>query len=356
MNNKPATFIIFSPAFPGNESDDIWLPWLQSLVKAINKNYPSLKIIIFSFQYPHVSETYTWHGNTIIPFNGMHKKKLGRLLMWLAIFKKIRKIKQQNNITGIFSMWCNECAFIGKYFSKLLGIQHYCWILGQDARAGNKYIKWIRPKPVELVAMSDFLVKQFYNMHGIKPAHVIINGIEQSLFTAMLPVKDIDVIGVGGLNVLKRYDMFVEIIAELKNYFPSIKAMLCGEGEEAEHIKQMITNLSLKENIEMTGMLQHVQVIHKMERAKILLHTSSYEGFSSVCLEALYAGARVISFIQPMNFEIKNWHIVQTKEEMFQMALLLLQDEPVVYERVLVQSMDSTTNEIAGLFGIANNI
>ena len=53
-----------------------------------------------------------------------------------------------------------------------------------------------------------------------------------------------------------------------------------------------------------------------MQRTKIFLHTSSYEGFSGACLEALYAGAHVISFCEPMKQKIDHWHIVKDEKEM----------------------------------------
>lgn len=353
MNNKN-TLIILSPGFPANEKDSTCLPAQQVFVKALNKNFPSLRIIILAFQYPRFVKEYKWFGNDVISFNGGNKGKFSRLLLWWHVYRTLVKLNRQNNIVGVLSFWVTECALIGKFFSKKHRLKHYCWILGQDARSTNKYVKWIDPKPTELVALSQFLVQQFYTNHGIKPAHVIINGIEPSMFTAMPAIRSIDIIGVGSLSTLKQYDMFVEIIVELKNYFPSIRTMLCGDGEDAAHIRKMISDLSLEKNIEMAGMLQHTEAIQKMQRAKILMHPSSYEGFSTVCLEALYAGAHVISFIKPMNHAIKHWHIVQTKEEMFQMALSLLQNEELSQESILLQSMDDTAKEIMQLFRYAD--
>ena len=72
-------------------------------------------------------------------------------------------------------------------------------------------------------------------------------------------------------------------------------------------------------------MKSHIrEILQLMKRAKIFLHTSSYEGFSTVCLEALYAGCHVISFIKPMEHDIGHWHIVQSKEEMVKKAMEIL--------------------------------
>lgn len=350
MNKRSKTFIIFSPAFPSNESDTIWLPSLQTFVRALNRNYPELDVKIFAFQYPHITEVYKWHNNTVIPFNGWYKKRPARLLMWMKIFFKVRQIKKEQDVIGIFSQWCNECTLVAKYISSFFHIKQFCWIVGQDARASNHYVKYIRPKPTSLITLSDFLADEFYKNHGIKPMYTVPKGIDVSLFDSPPTIKDIDVIGVGSLSILKQYNIFVQIIAELKKSLPNIKAVLCGDGEDRDHIEKMIRDSSLTENIELTGTIQHAEALKMMQRAKILLHPSSYEGFGTVCIEALYAGAHVISFVQPMYQEIKNWSIVKTNEEMQAKALEILTSVQTIYEPVLVYSADDAAKKIMQLF------
>lgn len=354
MNNKPEALVIFSPAFPKDESDTEWLPWLQLIVRSINKNVPALNIIIFSFQYPHHTNTYEWNDNKVIAFSGMNRGKFSHLYMWLRIIKIFYTVKRKHNVKGIFSMWCGECTLLAKICSKLFGSRFYCWILGGDARPSNQFVKWIKPEAGKLIAMSDFLVEQFYKSHGIKPAHIITNAVEPAVYGAMPAERTIDIIAAGGLSFLKRYEILVEVVAELKKQLPNIRAVLCGSGEETgDIIKGMIKQLALEENIEMPGFVKHKDVIQQMQHAKILLHPSSYEGFSSVCLEALYAGAHVISFIKPMHYNIKNWHIVHTKEEMTEKALQLL-TEAFIPERILVRTMDDIAKEITTMFNIEN--
>jgi glycosyltransferase involved in cell wall biosynthesis len=100
--------------------------------------------------------------------------------------------------------------------------------------------------------------------------------------------------------------------------------MLCGDGEDRNRIEEMIRQHSMEEYLELSGHLPYADVLKLMQRSKILLHPSSYEGFGMVCLEALYAGAHVISFTQPMHHDIKNWHVVKTTEEMQAKASELL--------------------------------
>jgi glycosyltransferase involved in cell wall biosynthesis len=89
-----------------------------------------------------------------------------------------------------------------------------------------------------------------------------------------------------------------------------------------------------------------------MQQTKVFLHPSAYEGFSTVCLEALYAGVQVISFIQPMHQPIKNWHIVHTKEEMIEVAIKLLKEDETMYEPVLPFPIDENAKRMMELFDV----
>ena len=100
----------------------------------------------------------------------------------------------------------------------------------------------------------------------------------------------------------------------------------------------------------MTGEKPHVEVLRIMHRTKVFLHTSNYEGFSTVCLEALYAGCHVISFIKPMEHNIEHWHIVQTKEEMEKKAIEILKNPGIAYRAVLPYTMDDSARAVMHLF------
>jgi glycosyltransferase involved in cell wall biosynthesis len=350
MKSEQRTLVILTPAFPANESEVNWVPSQQLFLHSVQKLFPGIKIIVLSFIYPGQS-SYSWNGIQVFGFNGEEYKKLKRPFLWSKVWKKLSEINKEQKITAILSFWCSECALVGTYFGKRNSVNHFTWICGQDARPKNKMVKLIRPSPHELIAKSDFLADEFYRSHGIKPDHVITNGIEPSNFQNTTNTKDIDIIGVGSLSVLKQYDIFIEIVAALKKIFPTIKVTLCGEGEDIEQIKKMRQDLSLTETVSMSGMLAPSEAIGLMQRSKILLHPSSYEGFSMACLEALYAGAHVISFVKPMHHEIKNWHVVKTKEEMCVKAIELLNDPATVYESVLVYSIDDSARKMIGLLG-----
>ena len=349
MDNKKKTLVILTPGFPKDEDDTTCLPLQQQLVLSLKKLDPELNIIVLSFQYPYYVKTYKWHDITVMSFNGRNKGGLSKLLLRQKINKALKKINNEYQVLGLLSFWYNECGWIGKKFGEKNGIKHYGWILGQDARKQNKYPGRLKPKPNELIALSDFIQDEFEKNHGTRPFTVITPGVALDL-SSPLQEKDIDVLAVGSLIPLKQWGILIEIIAEIKKSSSNIKAMLIGDGPEKEKLQALVSKLALENNITLTGELPHDEVLKFMQRAKVFLHPSSYEGFGVVCLEALSGGAKVISFVKPMKQEISNWHHVNSKEEMKLKAFDILQNPGERYEKLIPFTMNDTAKKIMRLF------
>lgn len=350
MKTKDKTLVILTPAFPANETESTWVPAVQLFVRKLKENFPGINITVLSFNYPSHTNSYLWNDISITGFNGMHKKKIHRLLLWRRVLKKLKQLKKEQTILGLFSFWCGECALVGKYFGKKHAIRHYCWISGMDARKENKLVKWIRPVGNELIAMSPFLVEEFYRNHGVKPGHIIPIGIDTAEYGSRSTNKDIDIIGVGSLHQLKQYDVFIRVVKKVSVVFPGIKAVICGDGQERDRLERMIRELHLENNLSLAGEKAHDEVLQWMQRAKIFLHTSAYEGFGMVYLEALYAGARVVSFTYPLDHPHPHWQVAAGPDEMAEKILAILKDNNIQYKPSLVYTMDDSTKKIMQLF------
>ena len=346
MNNK--TLVILSPGFASSESDTTCLPMQQHLVKTINEIAPHVNIIILAFQYPYQHGVYEWNGNVVFSFNGKNRGGIQRLMLRRKVHTVLKELNKRSSISGLLSFWYGECAVSGKNFSDHYNIPNYCWILGQDAKKENKYPRRLALKPDQLIALSDFLQDEFENNHGTRPSRVIMPGVDINSFDQ--ENRTIDIMGIGSLIPLKRFDLFVEAVAELKKYFPGIKAVLAGDGPEKERLKSLITKKDLQSNIEMTGELSHPEVIQLLKRTRVLLHPSAYEGFSGVCQEALSCGAHVVSFTKAMKGVYQQWHIVLTMEEMISRAKELLENSTTLYQPSKDFSMKNTAREILDLY------
>ena len=100
----------------------------------------------------------------------------------------------------------------------------------------------------------------------------------------------------------------------------------------------------------MGGKQAHKELLATMQRSRVFLHTSSYEGLGAVCLEALYAGAHVVSFCKPLDAAIAHWHIVHTVDEMVAKAIALLNDEVLDNAPVLPYEINDVAVAVMNLY------
>src|SRR5947207_2176535 len=133
--------------------------------------------------------------------------------------------------------------------------------------SGNKYHGQVTLKAHALIALSDFTQDEFEKNHGIKPQFVIPPGIDPAQFDNNPGEKDIDILAAGSLIPLKQYDIFVEVVAEIKKQLPEIKVMLIGDGPEKEKLQGLISSSGLQSAITLTGELPHNEVLQWMQRA-----------------------------------------------------------------------------------------
>lgn len=310
----PETLIVLSPGFPGDESESTCLPAQQMFLRKLKQLHPGMRIIVCAFQYPFVKKEYDWFGIEVISFDGRNRGKLYRRLLWWRILKRLAPVMTHGNIVGILSFWLGDCALVGRRLSDRYHTRHLTWLLGQDVKKGNKYFYSVKPGADQLVAISDFTSDQLFENYGVQPSFIIPIGIDPEEFPTDEYKRSVDVLGVGSLIALKRFELFIDIVASLKKKHPSLKAVICGKGPEKERLVQKIQSCGLGETIRLMDEIPHDKVLELMKKSKLLLHTSEYESFSSVSYEALYAGCSVVSFVKPMKNPLEHFYYVENKD------------------------------------------
>jgi len=346
-----SVFVILTPGFPVNEQDTTCLPAFQQFALSLKKTFSSHEFIFISFQYPFQEKEYYWNGIKVFAIGGANKPGINRLKTWIKAYRRLQSIRKEKQISGLISLWLTECSFVGKYFANFNGIRHYMWLIGQDAKSSNQYIKRIRPKGNQIIAMSDFLQEEYSKNHKQRPFLVAENGIIASAFPPLNSgFREIDILGVGSLIPLKNYTLFLEIITELKKSNPHLKAVLAGSGIEEPLLKEKVNRLGLQDTVTFAGLVSHTEVFDLMSKSKVFLHTSTYEGNSTVLMEALYSGCYTVSTCPLSNREIKNLSILKTKVQFVESIELQLKNEQAAYQRVVFNTMDATAKKIIDLF------
>ncbi|HEY2580716.1 MAG TPA: glycosyltransferase [Mucilaginibacter sp.] len=350
MNSKPETLVILAPGFPANEADTTCMPPQQLFVKALKETCPGLNIIVLSFHYPFEASQYHWYGAKVIALGGKDKGRLRRTFTWIKAWLALKKLNKRYQLIGLLSFWFGECAFVGSLFARRNNLSHYTWVLGQDAKKGNKYFKWIKPQPDSLIALSDFIYREVRRNYRKTIPNIIPVGIDTSLFGAAPVKRDIDILGAGSLIPLKQYNLFIETVSFIKKSFPLVNAVICGKGPELDQLKALATLQGLNNNLTFAGELPHQEVLALMQRSKVFLHTSSYEGFGSVLSEALYAGAHVVSFCKPMNKDYRHHYIVKNKDEMNAEVFRVLRNKHTEHDPVLTCTIQQIAKNVISLF------
>lgn len=145
----------------------------------------------------------------------------------------------------------------------------------------------------KILTVSDSIEKEFIFSKFIKNKIICIGN----------PINIQEIISkTDGLKIQKKYDIccvarlteqknpfkFVEIIKELVQENPHIKAVWVGDGELKESITEKIKDEALEDNIELVGFQRNPYIY--MAESNVFLLTSDWEGFGLVVVEALTLG------------------------------------------------------------------
>jgi len=284
--------LVITPGFPANENDTDCIPPMQEYFRNLINTDSPIKISVIAIHYPYSKSVYSWKNIMVYPCGGRGAVQPKRLFYWLSAIYSALKINKKTRVNLIHSFWLSETAIIGIILSKLFRVRHINTMMGQDVKAENKYLKFLPLDSIIKIAVSQFQSRVFCQSTGNKPDYIIPWGIEE--LSKGDYERKIDIIGVGALIPVKNFKLFVNIIAELKKVFPSIKCLLIGEGTERHEIELLIEKGKLKDNILLTGHIAREEVLNYMRKSKILLHTSFFESFGYVIEEALALGCYVV--------------------------------------------------------------
>lgn len=306
--------LVITPGFPENENDTSCIPAMQEYFTALLSEHSSPKITVVSIHYPYRNKTYSWKGIQVFSCGGGGKYPFKILYLMRAIFYSL-KVNKKLKVNIIHSFWLAEPALIGSILRKIFKVRHICTIMGQDARNVNNYLKILPLKNIIKVALSEYHSNYFRKSTGFKPNYIIPWGINKIKVDENK--RPIDIIGVGSLIPLKNYKLFIDVVVRLKEDYPSINCILIGEGPDKSELLKVINKKNLSGNITLTGQLPREEVLLKMIKSKILLHSSNYESFGFVILEGLASGCYVVCKNVGIAKEAKKILIINNIEDAF---------------------------------------
>ena len=221
--------------------------------------------------------------------------------------------------------------------------------MGQDVKKSNRYLSMLKNKNIKLIALSKNQSEQFFNLSKRSVEKIIHWGIDdQGLSNSE---RDIDLLAVGSLIPLKNYSLFVNVVSEAAKIYPKIKTALVGEGPELSNLKNIVKERGIERNIEFKGLLNRKDIFKLMQRSKIFVHPSLFEGSGYVFAEALVNGMNIVSFNVGYAQENPKWFIVNNEEEFFTTTKKMLNERLDFYPVNLFPIAETVIN-YASLYGI----
>lgn len=87
----------------------------------------------------------------------------------------------------------------------------------------------------------------------------------------------------------------IEILPQLKAKIGPVNFLILGEGPEKEGLKKLAEEKKISENVHFLGRVRHNQVLDYFRAADLFVLNTNYEGLSHTLLEAMKAGAPIIT-------------------------------------------------------------
>lgn len=164
-----------------------------------------------------------------------------------------------------------------------------------------------------------------------KKSSVLVNVIDEKIAKekGKEEAESFDALYIGRLCYPKNPSRFVEVIRNIKESYPSIKAAMLGTGEDESILKEKISTYGLEENISLLGFQNNPQKY--LSKTKVLLLTSDWEGTPMVSLEAMALGIPMVSTptdgMCDVIVEGENGFLSKDEKELASRTVTLLSDE-----------------------------
>lgn len=344
-----AKHILFlTPGFPSVEDDFNCIPPLQEFLIEFKSEYPAVMISVIAFQYPYRSIKYLWNGIDVYPMNGKNSA-LRKMAVWLKAINTAGEINKSNPVDVIHSLWLGECAFIGNRIANKYRCNHICTLMGQDVKDSNRYLNQSKNNNIKIVALSQNQFDLFLNLTQKKPDEIIHWGVRDQSFEKSN--RDIDLLAVGSLISLKNYSLYLRAIAKVKISYRNIKCKLVGSGPELNSLRTLADQLGINENIKFTGLLSRQEIFKLMQRSKIFVHPSRFEGSGYVFAEALVNGMNILSFNVGYAQNHPKWFIAKDDDDFIKTLDQLLSSQLDFHPTNLFK-LSETVEQYAIIYGI----
>lgn len=285
--------VLVTPGFPANEQDSAAVPYLQDYCRHLSAEIGAENITVLTTQYPFTRTPYQWKGIQVLPAGGANKKGFGYPLLLWRTQRLLRSACTDPN-TVVHAFWLTDAAMHAARVARKKNLPCIVTLMGQDVNPGNRWFSLMHAD-VRYVALSEQQKEQFLQQYHT-PVEAVIPFPLPDITAAYHIHRTIDLLFIGSYIAVKRPLQFIEIVHEIRQLHPGIRAVMIGGGPLQAEMEAKMQELGLEHNLIIHPMMSREHVLSTMQHARILVHTSASEGQCLVYGEALLSGMHVLSY------------------------------------------------------------
>lgn len=164
----------------------------------------------------------------------------------------------------------------------------------------SRYFKLKYNNAKAIVGVSKGIQERLLKFHDFKNVIYIPNffnkeNVNKELLEAPINLNKKFILAVGRLdNEIKQFNKLILTYKDSEYFNKGVSLVIIGEGKDRMILENLINDNKLTNSVELLGFRDNVYAF--MRAAKVVLLTSTFEGFPNVLLESLALGTPVISF------------------------------------------------------------
>jgi len=141
----------------------------------------------------------------------------------------------------------------------------------------------------DLIVTMGSTAREFFRHQGVTtPVHVVAGGLDADRYTPSETPPTTDLVFVGRLAPIKRVDLFLQTVRQMRERMPGVSATVVGDGPLREPLERLASDLGIAANVRFVGRQANVETW--LRQARLFLLTSDSEGLSLALIEAMLCG------------------------------------------------------------------
>lgn len=261
----------------------------------------------------------------VVPLRTRSKGYAGLLVSWclaVTVWCAIRRIRNQRHDIALIHVHCSElpwtfilAVIAERLLRRPLVLTTHCSAIATfhpETLAGRMLIRPARAaerfavrRAAAVIVLTDRIRATYLGEGLVSPdrVHVIPDGVRLSQFRPKAPASACEedgraadplVLYCGRFAPEKGWADFVRAAHMLTQTGRSARYLMCGEGNELDRCRRLVTRSGLASRVELPGHLDREAVAKLMRATAVVVVPSKHEELGGTVLEALASGAGVV--------------------------------------------------------------